>query len=102
MAAVLCDCQQDLAPPSTSTKLSAVVSSLGRSLQRLGGGEGGQMGQRPGKGFPVPFTSLVDLHVLFVSLKLRPPSCFQQLGGVLLGHWWGGDATSPLKPWGGE
>lgn len=52
-------------------------------LAMLMGCGGGQAGPAPWERLSCPFLKSGHRHALFVSLKPRPPSCFQRLRGVL-------------------
>lgn len=91
MAAVLCDRQQDLPPPSTSTKVSAVVSSPGRSLQGLGAA---RWASALGKAFlSLSQVWLTSMFYLFLLSCAHLPA-----SSSLVGCYWdtGGVGTLPL------
>lgn len=59
--------------------------------------EGGSTGPASWERLSCPFTSLSDLHVLFIS-RVVPTLLFPVFGRVLLEDWWGEDAGSLLNP----
>lgn len=88
MATALHDRQQDSAPTSTSTKLSAVVSSPGRCLQGLGVG-GADGASALGKTFlSLSQVWLTSMFYLFLLICGNPPAssdsagCWRDTNGV--------------------